>query len=96
MRLAMEESKALRAALRKADRKHRAALSPSQRHAVDNAETVINRMPQARMLREAAASWGEVQGIEPVDQHDSAAREANRALLDAAVRFVRALRGEEP
>jgi hypothetical protein len=52
-------------------------------------------MPQTVVLREAARVWGAIQGTEPIDAEDTAGAEANRALLDAAVHFVRALRGEE-
>ncbi len=94
-RAAMKESRALRAELRARDQEHRASVTRNDLTRIDNAEAIINRMPQARALREAACQYGALNKSVPLDADDSAVREANRALLDAAVHFVRALRGEE-
>jgi hypothetical protein len=82
-------SKEIRAAGRSLDAKWRAAKR------IVAAEAKINRMRQARELREAAITFADALRGPVIDSADTTSREANRALLDAAVHFVRALRGEE-
>jgi hypothetical protein len=91
--MARKAGQITRAEVRAADKRLRSAWSEAKR--IVKAEEQINRMPQAAALREAACRYGALSKSTPVDADDSAVREANRRLMDAAVHFVRALRGEE-